>query len=296
MILKKTIGKSMEFSNRNGYLILKTSKEELDLLNDRYGLNYSPATYIVFGDSNEATIKNINFYVGESSVNVISRLKESIQKRPWIKEIFIIMSPQGNLGMEIVKSLEFMIFQTLKNCLTETPENVLIKPDNAINGVIGYRAMLSDNDYTQLIQDAFAMFFSDVFLYSKYKTYFNDFDINVNLNTNGKICIDKKTNELFSSFILDDSIIITKNSRISIEFSTLGNAKERVKGLFSYLLTNKLLYPTVFNNKIQWLFTNDVTLSRSNIDEIIVLFSNSLNATLANSVIDYNTFIKRSRK
>lgn len=50
MILKKTIGKSIEFSNRNGYLILKTSKEELDLLNDRYGLNYSPATYIVFGD------------------------------------------------------------------------------------------------------------------------------------------------------------------------------------------------------------------------------------------------------
>jgi len=296
MILKKTIGKSIEFSNRNGYLILKTSKEELDLLNDRYGLNYSPATYIVFGDSNDGAIKNINFYVGESSVNVISRLKESIQKRSWIKEIFIIMSPQGNLGMEIVKSLEFMIFQTLKNCLTETPENVLIKPDNAINGVIGYRSMLSDNDYTQLIQDAFAMFFSDVFLYSKYKTYFNDFDINLNLNPNGKVCIDKRTNELFASFILDDSILVNKNSRISIDFGTLGNSKERIKGLFSYLLINKLLYPTVFNNKVQWLFTNDVILSRSNIDEIIVLFSNSLNATLANSVIDYNTLIKRSRK
>lgn len=78
-MFKKKVNKSIEFSNGNGYVILKTNKEDLDFINDKYGLNNSPATYLVIGDINTDK-KNINYYVGESSVNVMSRLDESFQK------------------------------------------------------------------------------------------------------------------------------------------------------------------------------------------------------------------------
>lgn len=231
MILKKDIGKSIEFSNRNGYFILKTTIE-IPSISNRYGLADSPATYIVLGESMDVNGKNIHFYVGESSVNVINRLKESIIKRPWIKEIFIIISPQGKLTMEIVKSLEFMIFQTLNNCLKPNNENTFIKPDNSVNGVIGYRSMLSENEYTEVIHDIFKFLFSDVILYSRYKYYFNDFCNEINITQNGQLCIDKNSNEIYASLLIDDKLTINKNSRITIQFDTLSCVKNQ---LGSYL-------------------------------------------------------------
>ena len=119
MLLKKNIRNSIEFSNRKGFFILKTSIEDLEFINNKYGLNNAPATYIVLGDTVDASRKEIKFYVGESSSSVMNRLNESIKKRPWIKEIFIIISPQGLLTMEVVKSLEYMIYMSLNNSLKD---------------------------------------------------------------------------------------------------------------------------------------------------------------------------------
>ena len=296
MILKKDIGKSIEFSNRNGYFILKTTIEEIPSISNRYGLADSPATYIVLGESMDVNGKNIHFYVGESSVNVINRLKESIIKRPWIKEIFIIISPQGKLTMEIVKSLEFMIFQTLNNCLKPNNENTFIKPDNSVNGVIGYRSMLSENEYTEVIHDIFKFLFSDVILYSRYKYYFNDFCNEINITQNGQLCIDKNSDEIYASLLIDDKLTINKNSRITIQFDTLGYCKESARVLFKSLLSNKIIYPVLKDNQIEWLFTRNVIFDRSFLSDVLILFSNSLNANIKNSIMEYNAFVQRSRR
>lgn len=296
MILKKDIGKSIEFSNRNGYFILKTTIEEIPSISNRYGLADSPAAYIVLGESMDVNGKNIHFYVGESSVNVINRLKESIIKRPWIKEIFIIISPQGKLTMEIVKSLEFMIFQTLNNCLKPNNENTFIKPDNSVNGVIGYRSMLSENEYTEVIHDIFKFLFSDVILYSRYKYYFNDFCNEINITQNGQLCIDKNSNEIYASLLIDDKLTINKNSRITIQFDTLGYCKESARVLFKNLLSNKIIYPVLKDNQIEWLFTRNVIFDRSFLSDVLILFSNSLNANIKNSIMEYNAFVQRSRR
>ena len=296
MILKKDIGRSIEFSNRNGYFILKTSIEDLPSISNRYGLSESPSTYIVLGDSIDVNGKNIHFYVGESSVNVVSRLKESISKRPWIKEIFIIVSPQGRLTMEIVKSLEFMIFQTLNNCLIRDNENIFIKPDNAVNGVIGYRSMLSENEYTEIIHDIFKFLFSDVIMYSLYRKYFNDFNNQFNIIPDGQICINKETNEIYSSIKIDDRILVAKNSRITIQFDSLGYCKDSTRVLFKGLMSNKAIYPSINNGNIEWKFSRDSLFERSLLSDILILFSNSLNANIKNSLMDYNAFAIRSRR
>lgn len=293
MLVKKEIGNSIEFSNNNGYVILKTNKSDINFINNKYGLDNLPATYLVLGDTMDGSNKYINFYIGESSVNVISRLKESFAKRPWIKEVFIITSPQGNLTMEIVKSLEFMLFQTLNNCFTNLPSDVMPKCDNGGTGVVGYRAQLGENNYTLLINNVFKLFFNDVFLYSNYYNYFNRFVISLNINALGRIFLDKINNKIFASYAVSDVLNIMPNSIISIELDTLGNANDGVKLLFKNLLSNKIIYPALIENRVQWLFAKQTVLQRHDSDNLAILFTNSLNANASNSSFDYRSYLRR---
>lgn len=293
MLIKKEISNSIEFSDNKGYVILKTNKTDINYINDKYGLDNLPATYLVIGETTSGINKYINFYVGESSVNVISRLKESFAKRPWIQEVFIITSPQGNLTMEIVKSLEFMILQTLNNCFTNLPVNVIPKCDNGTTGVVGYRAQLGENNYTLLINDIFKLFFKDVLLYSNYYTYFNKFLISFNINPSGRVFLNKSINKMFASYSVTDVINIIQNSIISIELDTLGNSNDGVKLLFKNLLSNKSIYPAIIDNRVQWLFSKPTILQRYDSDNLAILFTNSLNATTSNSSVDYRSYSRR---
>lgn len=291
MIVKRQIGKSLEFTTNNGFVIIKTSKEDLPNVNNRFGLDMMPATYVVFGDYIKDSQKRIGFYVGESSTNVVSRLKESFSKRPWINEIFLILSPQGYLTMEIVKTLEFMIFQTLNNCMFGI-DDIKIQADNSINGVIGYRVRLGDDNYSSLTNDIFTLFFQDAFLYSKYKFFFNDFIIQPTLLTNSKVIIDKRFNELRSCITIDKSIEINKNSIITIDNYTIANSSDEVKGLMRNLLANKLIYPIIRNNNINWCFCDTTRINKNDLDKFVVLCCNSLIANSNNSMMDYKRFIK----
>lgn len=296
MLKKRQIKNSIEFTTDNGYIIIKTNKEDLKFINDKYGLTNNQATYLVIGDSISNSIKEINYYVGESCTNVISRLNESINRRSWIKEIFIIISTQGCLTMEIVKSLEFMIVQCLNNCLLSNSESTIINCDNASTGVIGYRAKFGNNEYTLLIEDIFKVFFFDVFLYSKYKTYFNDFESNVLINKGSKICFNKSDGELYSCINIGDNISVSKNSRITIELDTLSNSSDGVKTLFRSLLQTKAIYPVIFNNNVQWNLVDSIILPRFNGDNLVILCTNSLNSTLNNSTLEVSSYFKRYTK
>ena len=291
MIIKRQIGKSLEFTTNNGFVIIKTSKDDLANVNSRFGLDMMPATYVVLGDYIKDSQKQIGFYVGESSTNVVSRLKESFSKRSWIKEVFLILSPQGYLTMEVVKSLEFMIFQTLKNCMVNI-DDVIIKADNAINGVIGYRARLGDEGYTSLINDIFELFFQDAFLYSRYKFFFNDFIIQPTILSNSKVIIDKKLNELRACLTIDKAIEVNKNSIITIDNYTMSNSNDEIKGLMRNLLSNRLIYPIIRNGSINWCFCDTTRINKNDLDKLIVLCCNSLISNSNNSMMDYKRFIK----
>lgn len=291
-MIKRKVKNSIEFSDGKGYLILKTSKKDLDYINDVYGLNNSPATYMVIGDYIDQDKKYLNYYVGESSVNVISRLNESFQKRKWINEIYIIISPSGLLTMEIVKTLEFMILQTLKNTFFNNEIEIL--NDNADCGVIGYRSQFGINAYTILINDIFQLFFNDVIVYSKYSSYFNYFEIEPLMTKTCKICFDRSKN-ICSTIIIKDSLLIIKNSLLRINNETLGNSPQSIKTLFRVLLDLKCIYPIIIDDNICWCFNKDMKLPISNLDDFIKLSCNSLNASLSNNTILYSRFIKKQK-
>lgn len=296
MLLKKNIRNSIEFSNRKGFFILKTSIEDLEFINNKYGLNNAPATYIVLGDTVDASRKEIKFYVGESSSSVMNRLNESIKKRPWIKEIFIIISPQGLLTMEIVKSLEYMILMSLNNLLIDASPGVYIQNDNAKNGTIGYRAKYGDNEYTLLIKEIFSFFYLDVFMYSEYYKYLNKKDPIPLYSESTTVCINKSNNEIFSTISIEDYLIVHRDSRITIESDSIDYARDSVKILFQGLLNEKFIYPFIRNNNIEWIFCNNTKINRSLIDDLVILFTGSLNSTSSNSLVKGSTFIQRSRK
>lgn len=291
-MIKRKVKNSIEFSDGKGYLILKTNKKDLDFINDIYGLNNSPATYMVIGDYFDQEKRCLNYYVGESSVNVISRLNESFQKRKWINEIYIIISPNKLLTMEIVKTLEFMILQTIKN--TFSSNEIEILNDNADCGVIGYRSQFGVNPYTLLINDIFQLFFNDVICYSKYSSFFNYFEIEPLMTKTCKICFDRMKN-ICSSLIVKDSLLIIKNSLLRINNETLENSPQSIKILFRSLLDLKCIFPIIIEDNICWCFNNDVKLPISNLNDFIKLSCNSLNANLANNTMTYSRFIKKQK-
>lgn len=289
-MFKKKVNKSIEFSNGNGYVILKTNKEDLDFINDKYGLNNSPATYLVIGDINTDK-KNINYYVGESSVNVMSRLDESFQKRPWINEIYIVISPSGLLTMEIVKTLEYMFLQTMRGCLLGD-DQVNINTNNADCGVVGYRAQLGFNSYTSLIKDIYTLFFSDVIVYSKYSIYFNNFEIEPLMTKNCKVCYDRN-GQICSTFLMDSDFVVMKNSILRIDDDTLSNAGQSVKLLFKSLLDSKQIYPILVEDCLYWSFLVNKKLPAHTLNDFIKLSTDSLNSTITNSVLSYSRFVKK---
>ena len=293
MLLKKNIGKSIEFSNKRGFFILKTSIDDLEFVNNKYGFNNSPATYIVLGDTVDASRKTIKFYVGESSSSVMNRLNESIKKRSWIKEIFIIISPKGLLTMEVVKSLEYMIYMALNNSLKDAVPGVYIQGDNSRKGTIGYRAKYGDNEYTEIIKDVFGLFYSDVFMYSDYSRYLINKAPMPLYHESTTTCIDKSTNEVFASLSIDDYLIVNESSRITIANDTIDYARDSVRILFHGLLSDKILYPYVNGNNLEWVFCENTRINRSLMEDLVILFTGSLNATSGNSLVKGATLIQR---
>ena len=290
MSTKRKIGNSLEFSNvGNRFVILKTSKEEVFYLDEKYGFEKHPATYIVLGDYEEDGQHKLGFYVGETSTNVLSRLKESFVKRPWIQEVFIITSTKGYLTMEIVKSLEFMIFQSLKYGITNK-YNTLIEPSNAKNGTIGYRLRLSNNDNTFIATEAFSLFFEDAFAFSRYNHYFDNFMSQIRLTRDCKVITRRsnRSNVLAGVEInaVNSSNTILSGSIISIEMDTLDNASDDVKDLFIYLLRSKCIYPILKDQRLQWKFGIDMPIKGIDLDNAIILITNSLNSNKGNSLFN----------
>lgn len=290
MSTKRKVGNSFEFSNvGNRFVIIKTTEKELPYLDEKYGFEKHPATYVVFGDYEEAGQHKLGFYVGETSTNVLSRLKESFAKRPWIQEVFIITSTKGYLTMEIVKSLEYMIFQALKYGIT-SKYNTVVEPSNAKNGTIGYRMKLSNNDNTFIASEAFGLFFEDAFAFSKYNHYFDNFELDIRLPRDCKIVKEKREpNRILAGIRLGSTNSILAGSIISIEMDTLDNASDDVKDLFMSILKSKCIYPILRDQKVQWKLGTDIPMSIVDLNNAIVLISNSLNSNVGNSLFNNTT-------
>ena len=89
--------------------------------------------------------------------------------------------------------------------------------------------------------------------------------------------------------VLGSTNSILAGSIISIEMDTLDNASDDVKDLFMSLLKSKCIYPILRDQKVQWKLGVDIPMSIIDLNNAIILISNSLNSNVGNSLFNNTT-------